>query len=56
MVQEMPADHKGGYALASDEVMVEAEEYPAAVDAVERLVPEGWRIIALRVDRDLKAG
>ena len=31
---------------------VEESDYDRALAAAQRLVPEGWRIIALRVERD----
>jgi len=51
-VQEAPPDHRGGYNLGRDELVVEESDYDQALAAVQRLVPEGWRIIALRVERD----
>lgn len=51
-VQQIPPDHRGGYELASDHVVVEAPEYAEALEAANRQVPEGWRIISLRVDRE----
>lgn len=51
-VQEIPPDHRGGYALGRDELVVEDVDYDQALTAAQRRVPEGWRIIALRVERD----
>ena len=51
-VEEAPPDHRGGYTLGRDELVVEESDYDRALTAVQRLVPEGWRIIALRVERD----
>ena len=51
-VQEAPPDHRGGYSLGRDELVVEEAEYDQALAAARRLVPAGWRIIALRVGRD----
>lgn len=51
-VEEAPPDHRGGYTLGRDELVVEESDYERALAAVQRLVPEGWRIIALRVERD----
>lgn len=51
-VQQTPPDHRGGYDLARDRIVVEAGDYDEALDAATRQVPEGWRIISLRVDRD----
>jgi hypothetical protein len=51
-VQETPPDHRGGYTLGRDELIVEDVDYDQALEAVRRRVPEGWRIIALRVERD----
>jgi hypothetical protein len=51
-VQEIPRDHCGGYTLGRDELVVEDLAYDQAVAAARRGVPEGRRIIALRVARD----
>jgi hypothetical protein len=50
-VQEAPPDHTGGYTLGRDELVVEDSDYDQALDAARRRVPDGWRIIALRVER-----
>ena len=50
-LQETPPDHRGGYTLGRDELIVEETDYDQALAAARRLVPEGWRIIALRVER-----
>ncbi|WP_300641034.1 hypothetical protein [Nocardioides sp.] len=51
-VQEIPPDHRGGYTLGRDELIVEDVDYDQALKAARRRVPEGWRIIALRVEGD----
>lgn len=51
-VQEIPPDHHGAYDLGRGEVSADAADYPSALAAVEEQVGHGWRIIALRVDRD----
>lgn len=51
-VQEIPPDHRGGYILGRDELIVEDVDYDQALEAARRRVPQGWRIIALRVERD----
>jgi hypothetical protein len=51
-VQEKAPDHRGGYTLDRDELVVEDVDYDQALAAARRRVPEGWRIIALRVERD----
>ncbi|MDP3968097.1 MAG: hypothetical protein Q8Q02_07425 [Nocardioides sp.] len=51
-VQETPPDHRGGYTLGRDELIVEDVDYDRALAAARRRVPEGWRIIAIRVERD----
>ena len=51
-VQETPPDHRGGYTLGRDELVVEDTDYDRALAATRRRVPPGWRIIALRVERD----
>lgn len=51
-VQEIPPDHKGGHSLDRDQLVIEDTDYGQAVEAARRRVPEGWRIIALRVERD----
>jgi len=51
-VQEIPPDHRGGHTLGRDELVVEDLDYDHALEAARRGVPEGWRIIALRVERE----
>ena len=51
-VQEIPPDHCGGYTLGRDELIVESVDYDQPLEAARRRVPQGWRIIALRVGRD----
>jgi len=51
-VQETPPDHRGGYTLGRDELIVEGVDYDQALAAARRRVPEGWRIIAISVERD----
>jgi hypothetical protein len=51
-VQEIPPDHRGGYTLGRDELVVEDVDYDQALEVARRRVPEGWRIIALRVERE----
>lgn len=51
-VQEIPPDRRGGYTLGRDELVVEDLDYDQAFAAARRRVPEGWRIIALRVERE----
>ena len=51
-VQEIPPDHRGGYTLGRDELIVEDIDYDQALTAARRRVTDGWRIIALRVERD----
>jgi len=51
-VQETPPDHRGGYTLGRDELIVEDVDYDQVLAAARRRVPEGWRIIAIRVERD----
>ena len=50
-VQEIPPDHKGSYSLGRDQLVVEDTDYDHALEAARRRVPDGWRIIALRVER-----
>lgn len=50
-VQETPPDHKGGYSLGRDQIVVEDDDYGQALETARRRVPDGWRIIALRVER-----
>jgi len=52
-VQEIPPDPRGDYALGRDELIVEDVDYDQALEAARRRVPEGWRIISLRVEREL---
>lgn len=51
-VQENPPDHRGGHTLGRDELTVEDSDYDQALAAARRRVPNGWRIIALRVERN----
>ena len=51
-MQEIPPDHRGGYTLGRDELVIEDVDYDQALEAARRRVPQGWRIIALRVERD----
>ncbi|GAB7005258.1 hypothetical protein JCM18899A_27310 [Nocardioides sp. AN3] len=51
-VQEIPPDHRGGYTLGREELIVEDLDYDRALAAARRRVPDGWRIIALRVERE----
>ncbi|MEP7739938.1 hypothetical protein ABKW28_20025 [Nocardioides sp. 31GB23] len=50
-MQEIPPDHRGGYTLGRDELTVQDSDYDQALAAARRRVPDGWRIIALRVVR-----
>ena len=50
-VQQAPPDHKGGYQLATEAIVTEAEDYEEAKSQAERTVPEGWRILSFRVER-----
>lgn len=49
-VQEIPPDHRGGYTLGRDELIVEDVDYDQALAAARRRLPDGWRIIALRAN------
>lgn len=51
-VQQTPPDHKGGYELAVDAIVTQSESYEQAKSEAERTVPDGWRIISFRVERD----
>lgn len=51
-VREIPPDHRGGYTLGRDELIVEDVDYDHALAGASQRVPEGWRIIALRVERE----
>jgi hypothetical protein len=51
-VQEIPPDHRGCYTLGRDELAVEDSDYDQALAAARCRVPDGWRIIALRVERN----
>ncbi|QSR24129.1 hypothetical protein CFH99_00630 [Nocardioides aromaticivorans] len=42
----------GGYTLGRDELVIEDVDYDQALAAARRRVPAGWRIIALRVERE----
>ena len=47
-VTYLDAPPPGGYDLATDEITAEAETYAAAREQIDRRVPEGWRVIAVR--------
>lgn len=49
-VREIPPDHKGGYDLAVESLVEQAETYEAACRAAEARVPEGWQPIWVIVD------
>ena len=50
-VQELPPAPRGGSPLGRDELAVEDSDYDQALAAARCRVPDGWRIIALRVER-----
>lgn len=50
-IQQAPPDHRGGYELESDQVEVTASTYDEAMAQVLGRVPEGWRLLSVRVDR-----
>ena len=51
-MQGIPPDHRGGYNLGRDELIIEDVDYDRTLEAARRRIPKGWRIIALRVERD----
>lgn len=51
-VQQTTPDHKGGYELATEAIVTEAEDYEEAKRQAEQTVPDGWRILSFRVERD----
>ena len=51
-VQEIPPDHRGGYSLGRDELVVEDVGYDQALAAARRHVGDGWRMIGLGVERE----
>ncbi|MFY0409737.1 hypothetical protein [Solicola sp. PLA-1-18] len=55
-IQQLPPDHAGGHVLEVDELQVEAGDYDAALAEAEGRAPEGWRLIALCVDRAPERG
>ncbi|WP_460866750.1 hypothetical protein [Nocardioides pakistanensis] len=50
-IQEVPPDNQGGHRLASDEIRAEAASVEEGQEMLSRQVPDGWRVIAWRVDR-----
>jgi len=53
---QVPPDHRGGYVLERQEITSTSSTYDEALDDLDSRVPEGWRILAVRVDRDADAG
>ncbi len=47
-MQQTPPDHRGGYDLAMDTVVVSGETYDDAYSAAEAKIPDGWRMISVR--------
>lgn len=50
-IRERPPDHKGGYDLAADTVSGTGVTYEEALSAAHRLVPEGWQVLFVTVER-----
>ncbi len=50
-IQQEPPDHRGGYELAISEIEVDASTYDDAMTEIQGQLPEGWRILHVRVDR-----
>lgn len=50
-IQQTPPDHRDGYELGLAELERSAPSYDQAIDQVRTSVPDGWRILFVRVDR-----
>lgn len=50
-IQRIPQDHGGGHELEVGELEVTSAAYDTALEQLRAEVPEGWRIIAVLVDR-----
>lgn len=50
-IQRIPPDHGGGHELEVGELEVTSADYDSALEQARAEVPEGWRIIAVLVDR-----
>lgn len=50
-IQQEPPDHRGGYNLAISEITVDRPTYDDAMTEIKSQLPEGWRILHVRVDR-----
>lgn len=51
-LQEGPPDHRGGHQLQREDIEVTAPSYDGALSQVHARLPEGWRVLFVRVDRD----
>jgi hypothetical protein len=49
-IGQIPPDHRGGYELARRDLGATAEDHDAAMDDIEQRMPEGWRILSIRID------
>jgi hypothetical protein len=47
-IRQDPPDHRGGHALESRPLEVEADTYDQAYAALVDLVPEGWSMLFVR--------
>lgn len=50
-IQQRPPDNLGGHDLAVDQITTEAASYEEGRAQLERVVPDGWRILSILVDR-----
>lgn len=51
-IQQMPPDHRGGCDLARAELSATGPTYDDARAELQGRVPEGWRVLHVRVDHD----
>ncbi|GAB3201806.1 hypothetical protein GCM10027062_24890 [Nocardioides hungaricus] len=49
--EEVPPGHRDGYELETGELTVAATTYDDALTELQERVPEGWRILHIRVGR-----
>lgn len=55
-MQLVPTDGDDARVQERDELLIEAEDYDAALAQAENRLPAGWQLIALRVDRAPRRG
>jgi hypothetical protein len=51
-IERLPPDHRGGYQLDRDDVVVTADDYDEAMTQIRGRLPDGWRLLFVRVERE----